>query len=102
MLGVYAAELVPLVAEAMVKLGVRHGFVVHGSDGLDEITLSGETQIAEVKNGAVRLMEVLAGGRGHGTSRSYPSYRAETPRKTRPSCRRFLREKKGRGGISFW
>jgi anthranilate phosphoribosyltransferase len=54
-LGVYAANLVPLLAEAMVKLGTlhtRHGFVVHGSDGLDEITLSGETEIAEVKNGA--------------------------------------------------
>ena len=54
-LGVYAADLVPLMAEAMVMLGVRHGFVVHGSDGLDEIALSGETEIAEVKNGAVRL-----------------------------------------------
>ena len=54
-LGVYAADLVPLMAEAMVKLGVRHGFVVHGSDGLDEITLSGETEIAEVKHGAFRL-----------------------------------------------
>jgi anthranilate phosphoribosyltransferase len=54
-LGVYAAELVPLVAETMVKLGVRHGFVVHGSDGLDEIALSGETEIAEVKDGAFRL-----------------------------------------------
>jgi len=54
-LGVYAADLVPLMAEAMVKLGVRHGFVVHGSDGLDEIALSGETEIAEVKNGAFRL-----------------------------------------------
>ena len=54
-LGVYATELVPLVAESMVKLGVRHGFVVHGSDGLDEIALSGETEIAEVRDGAFRL-----------------------------------------------
>ncbi len=54
-LGVYAADLVPLVAEAMVKLGVRHGFVVHGADGLDEITLNGETEIAEVKDGTFRL-----------------------------------------------
>jgi anthranilate phosphoribosyltransferase len=54
-LGVYSADLVPVMAEAMVKLEVRHGLVVHGSDGLDEITLSGETEIAEVKNGAFRL-----------------------------------------------
>jgi anthranilate phosphoribosyltransferase len=54
-LGVYAPELVPRMAEAMVKLGVRHGFVVHGSDGLDEITLSGETEIAEVENGTFRV-----------------------------------------------
>ncbi|MGA8162754.1 MAG: anthranilate phosphoribosyltransferase, partial [Acidobacteriaceae bacterium] len=53
-LGVYAAPLVPLVAETMVKLGVRHGFVVHGDAGLDEIALSGETEIGEVKNGNVR------------------------------------------------
>jgi len=54
-LGVYAAPLVPLLAEVMVQLGVRHGLVVHGCDGLDEITLSGETEIAEVKNGAVHI-----------------------------------------------
>jgi anthranilate phosphoribosyltransferase len=58
-LGVYAADLVPLIAEAMVKLGVRHGFVVHGSDGLDEITLSGETEIGEVKHGTFRLWKFL-------------------------------------------
>lgn len=53
-LGVYAAPLVPLIAETMVKLGVRHGFVVHGDAGLDEIALSGETEIAEVTNGRTR------------------------------------------------
>jgi len=57
--GVYAANLVVLVAEAMVKLGIRHGFVVHGMDGLDEITLSGETEVAEVKNGAIRIFKFV-------------------------------------------
>jgi anthranilate phosphoribosyltransferase len=57
--GVYASPLVPLVAEAMAQLGVRHGFVVHGMDGLDEITLSGETEMAEVKDGAVRFRKFL-------------------------------------------
>jgi anthranilate phosphoribosyltransferase len=54
-MGVYSAGLVPVVAEAMAKLGIRHGFVVHGCCGLDEIALSGETEVAEVKDGAVRL-----------------------------------------------
>jgi anthranilate phosphoribosyltransferase len=54
-LGVYSSHLVPLVAESMQKLGIRHGFVVHGADGLDEITLSAETEIAEIKDGTVRF-----------------------------------------------
>jgi anthranilate phosphoribosyltransferase len=54
-LGVYAAPLVPVVAETMARLGVRHGLVVHGAGGLDEIALSGETEIAEVKDGAVTV-----------------------------------------------
>ncbi|MEO6965287.1 MAG: anthranilate phosphoribosyltransferase, partial [Acidobacteriaceae bacterium] len=54
-LGVYAGHLVPIVGETMLKLGVRHGFVVHGSGGLDEISLTGETEIAEVRDGAMRL-----------------------------------------------
>jgi anthranilate phosphoribosyltransferase len=53
-MGVYAAHLVPLVAEAMALLGTRHAFVVHGdtgssTGGLDEISIVGPTQIAEVR-----------------------------------------------------
>ncbi|HET9086694.1 MAG TPA: anthranilate phosphoribosyltransferase [Acidobacteriaceae bacterium] len=54
-LGVYGADLVPVIAEAMLKLGMRRGFVVHGCDGLDEISLSGETEMAEVKEGTISL-----------------------------------------------
>ena len=48
-MGVFAADRVALVAESMANLGVRHAFVVHGSDGLDELTLSGESEVAEVR-----------------------------------------------------
>ena len=49
-MGVYAARLVPVVAQAMARLGVRHAFVVHGDGGLDELSLSGASQVAEVDN----------------------------------------------------
>jgi anthranilate phosphoribosyltransferase len=47
-MGVFAADRVPLVAESIAALGVRHAYVVHGLDGLDELTLSGESLVAEV------------------------------------------------------
>jgi anthranilate phosphoribosyltransferase len=53
-MGVYAARLVPLVAEAMTMLGTTHALVVHGDGGLDELALSGPSEIAEVRDGAVR------------------------------------------------
>jgi len=51
-MGVYAARLVPVVAEAMRLLGVRHAFVVHGSagtQGMDELSISGPSQLAQVR-----------------------------------------------------
>jgi anthranilate phosphoribosyltransferase len=48
-MGVFSASRVTLVAEAMARLGVRHSFVVHGLDGLDELTLTGESSVAEVR-----------------------------------------------------
>ena len=51
--GVFAAKLVPMIAEALAGLGLRRGFVVHGSDGLDEITTTGPTLVAEIADGKV-------------------------------------------------
>ena len=47
-LGVYREDLVEKLAYVLQKLGCRRGFVVHGLDGMDEITLTGQTRIAEV------------------------------------------------------
>ncbi|MCX6998382.1 MAG: anthranilate phosphoribosyltransferase [Kiritimatiellaeota bacterium] len=57
-LGVYAAALVPALARAAAELGAQHLFVVHGRDGLDEITTTAPTLIAEVVAGAVREYEL--------------------------------------------
>lgn len=56
--GVYSADLVEKLAEALSMLGLRRALVVHGSDGLDEITITAATRIAEVRDGQVRSYEV--------------------------------------------
>ncbi|HXJ90988.1 MAG TPA: anthranilate phosphoribosyltransferase [Candidatus Binatia bacterium] len=56
--GVYALELVEKLAEALSMLGLRRALVVHGLDGLDEITITGVTRIAEAREGSVRSYEV--------------------------------------------
>jgi anthranilate phosphoribosyltransferase len=52
--GVFAPAAIPLVAETLARLGVRHAFVVHGQDGLDELTLNGLSDVAEVRDQTIR------------------------------------------------
>jgi anthranilate phosphoribosyltransferase len=56
--GVYSADLVEKLAEALSMLGLRRALVVHGCDGLDEITITAATRVAEVRDGQVRSYEV--------------------------------------------
>lgn len=58
MVGVFAPAWVEPIAHALAALGTEHAWVVHGSDGLDEITGTGKTFAAEVKNGAVRVFDI--------------------------------------------
>ena len=52
-MGVFHADLVGIQARVLKMLGSRHVMVVHGKDGMDEITLSGPTEVAELKHGFV-------------------------------------------------
>jgi anthranilate phosphoribosyltransferase len=56
--GVYALEMVEKLAEALSMLGLHRALVVHGLDGLDEITITGRTRVAEARDGTVRTYEV--------------------------------------------
>ncbi len=56
--GVYSADLVEKLAAALNELGLQRALVVHGHDGLDEITITGPSKVAEVRNGQVRVYEV--------------------------------------------
>jgi anthranilate phosphoribosyltransferase len=52
-LGVFSESVIDVVAATLAELGVERAFVVHGARGLDEISLAGETLVAEVRDGTV-------------------------------------------------
>lgn len=56
--GVFNAAWTEPIAEALLNLGSVHAWVVHGSDGLDEITTTGPTRVTELKNGDIHTFEV--------------------------------------------
>jgi anthranilate phosphoribosyltransferase len=56
--GVYAPHLTELVAQVLGELGLARAYVVHGAEGLDEISISGETSVAELRDGVVRAFRV--------------------------------------------
>jgi anthranilate phosphoribosyltransferase len=64
MVGVYSGQWVRPLAEVLNNLGSSRAWVVHGSDGLDEVTGTGPSQVAELKNGSVSTFEVAPGDVG--------------------------------------
>lgn len=57
-MGVFHSDLVGIQAHVLKQLGSKHVLIVHGKDGLDEITLSGNTLVAELKNGQISEYEI--------------------------------------------
>jgi anthranilate phosphoribosyltransferase len=58
LLGVFAQAWIEPLAQVLASLGTERAWVVHGSDGLDEITTTGPTHVAELRDGKVKLREV--------------------------------------------
>jgi anthranilate phosphoribosyltransferase len=57
-IGVWRKDLVELVANVLAALGTERAWVVHGEDGLDEVTLAGKTFVAEAQRGKVKTFEI--------------------------------------------
>jgi len=58
LLGVYAPELTEMFANALKLLGARRAFVVHGHDGMDEISVCAPTRVSELKDGLIRTYDI--------------------------------------------
>jgi anthranilate phosphoribosyltransferase len=58
LLGVYDQKLTEMFAGVLKNVGTKRAFVVHGSDGLDEVTISGETRVAELKDGIIKTYNI--------------------------------------------
>ncbi len=58
LIGVYDPRLTEMFAGALRNLGTKRAFIVHGSDGLDEATVTGETRVSELKDGLVSTYNI--------------------------------------------
>lgn len=58
LIGVYDSRLTEMFAGVLKNLGTKRAFVVHGSDGLDEATVTGETRVSELKDGLVTTYNI--------------------------------------------
>ncbi len=67
MVGVFDKRWVKPIAQVLGKLGAEHAWVAHGSDGIDEITLTGPTHIAEYKDGKVKTFDIKPADAGLAT-----------------------------------
>jgi anthranilate phosphoribosyltransferase len=57
-LGVFSKDWVQPVAEVLKQLGSKHALVVHSQDGMDEISIAAPTDVAELKDGAIRCYQI--------------------------------------------
>jgi anthranilate phosphoribosyltransferase len=94
LLGVFRPDLLYLLAGALVHLGSHHAWVVHGTDGLDELTTMASTSVAEVKDG--RITRHIVDARELGLPQPpLSALKAATPTESANMITRILAGEKG-------
>jgi anthranilate phosphoribosyltransferase len=93
LLGVYRPEFLYLLAGALERLGSVHAWVVHGTDGLDELTTLATTSVVEVKAG--RITRHIVDAREYGLTGNLEDLKAATPKDSAEIIRKILAGEKG-------
>ena len=94
LMGVFHADLVGIQARVLQRLGTSRALVVHGRDGLDEITLAGGTMVAELRDGKIEEYELLPGEYGLAMN-DLQSIRVESPAESRTMLLDVMADKPG-------
>ena len=89
MTGVFDGRWVEPIAHVLKNLGSEHVWIVHGSDGMDEITTTGPTQVAELKDGVVRTFTITPADAGLPTAR-FEDLKGGTPEENAAALRAVL------------
>ena len=100
--GVYAPELVPTIADVLARLGSHRAFVVHGSGGIDELSPAGPNFVCEVKDGKVRRRQIDPQGLRRAALPSVRARRRDARRERGDDPRGLLRRARteARGGAA--
>jgi anthranilate phosphoribosyltransferase len=94
LMGVFHADLVGIQARVLQRLGASRALVVHGRDGLDEITLAGGTLVGELRNGVIEEYEILPGEFGIAMS-DLQAIRVDSPEQSKAMVLEVLADKPG-------
>jgi anthranilate phosphoribosyltransferase len=94
LMGVFHPDLCGIQARVMQKLGAQHALVVHGHDGLDEITIADKTLVAELHEGKIREYEISPEKFGFQRS-SLDSLRVDSPQSSQAMLMAVLENKTG-------
>jgi len=94
LIGVYSKKLIKIVAKVLTKFNVKCAWVVHGQDGLDEITTTGLTSVAEVQGSNIRYFRISPKKLGLRKS-SLKSIKGGSPKKNARAIKDMLMGKRG-------